>query len=306
MTIAGAVVLSLFLAAPIAVAADPLTHNGRVIISTGDLTIPPAEHADAVVVVNGTATIEGEVNTVVAIDGVIVLTGARAETVVAIRSPVTVGPGTIVTGDVVKLDALVQQLGDAEVQGEVTDLAAALVGVGILLAPALFLLWIGFALATIVAALGLAGLAARQVRAAGAVIAREPVTAFIAGLLGLIVIPVLAVVLMLTILGAPLGFGVLFGLWPALAFVGYLVAAIWIGDWILRRFSADPPRERPYLAAVVGVLVLGALGLVPVLALVPALMSLLGLGAVIVLALRVLRGGAASQPVIPSSAPAAG
>jgi len=58
----------------------------------------------------------------------------------------------------------------AEVQGEVTDMQGALIGLGAVLAPAMILLWIGFALASVVAGLFLAGVAGRQVRAAGALI----------------------------------------------------------------------------------------------------------------------------------------
>ena len=90
---------------------------------------------------------------------------------------------------------------------------------------------------------------------------------------------------MITVVGAPLGLGILFGLWPLLAYVGYLVAGIWIGEWLLNRSRASTPRERPYLAAVIGLVVLQLVGVVPVLGIVSAIASLFGFGAVLVLGL---------------------
>jgi hypothetical protein len=90
----GAVLVSLFLIVPVVAAADPLPHTGRVVIATeGDVTIPAGDHADVVVVINGTATVAGEVNTILAVDGAVVLSAARTESVVAIRSPSSSGRG---------------------------------------------------------------------------------------------------------------------------------------------------------------------------------------------------------------------
>jgi hypothetical protein len=158
------------------------------------------------------------------------------------------------------------------------------------LAPALFLLWIGFGLSTIVAALLLAALAARQVREAGRIISTDPLMTGLIGFLSVIAIPVAAILLMITIIGVPLGFGVLFAVMPMLAYAGYLTAAIWTGEWILHRTGPDVERERPFLAAVIGVVVLGALGLVPVLGLIVTVASLLGFGALVRLGFRTFRG----------------
>jgi hypothetical protein len=285
LLVAGASLLLLFLfLVPTAIAVGPeLPHNGRVLVSTeGDITLPAGEHADAVVVVNGTATIAGEVNTIVVVDGSIVLSGTT-ETIVAVRSPVSLGPDSVVTRDVMKLDSLVTKTGNAEIQGAIRDIGTEVAGVGFFLGPVLIVLYVGFALAAIAAALLLAALAARQVRAAEEIISREPVVAFVTGLVGAIAPALLVLGLFITVVGVPLAFGILFGLWPAVAFVGYLVAGIWVGDWILRRTSPGPTRERPYLAAVIGVIVLQVLGIWPF---VTMIASLFGYGAILLLAWR--------------------
>lgn len=303
--IAGAVLIALVVLAPVALAADPTPQTGRVLVSTeGDFTLAADDQADVVVVVNGTGTILGQANTVVVVDGSLDLQGARIETVLAVRSPVEIGPDSVVLGDVLTLDSLVHQTGNADVQGEVTDLPTMLVGFGVVLAPALLLLWIGFGLAMIVAGLLLAGLAARQVRQAEAIISHEPVMAFATGIVGLVAFPLVAVLLIVTLVGAPLGLAVLLQVWPLVAFVGYLIAGIWIGEWVLHRMSPEQVRERPYLAAVIGLLILGFLGIIPVLAIVTALASLFGFGAVLLLAFRTIRSGHQSQPTVAGHLPA--
>ncbi len=289
LLVAGAsLLLVLLFLVPAALAAGPeLPHNGRVLISTeGDITVPAGDHVDAVIVVNGTATVAGEVNAIVVVDGSIVLSGTT-ETIVAVRSPVSLGPDSVVTQDVMKVDSLVTKTGNAQIQGAIRDIGTEMTGVGFFLGPVLILLWVGFALAAIAAALLLAGLAARQVRAAEEIISREPIQAFATGFIGAIAPAFLTFALLVTVVGAPLAFGILFGLWPAVAFVGYLVAGIWVGDWILRRTSPEVTRERPYLAAVIGLVVLQILGIWPF---VTMIASIFGYGAILILAWRTFRG----------------
>ncbi len=306
LTMAATMLLAFLFFSPAVFAADPtLAHNGRVLISTGgDVSIPAGEHADAVIVVNGTASIAGEVNTVLVVDGAAVLTGARTESVVAVRSPVTVGAGSVVLGDVMKLDSVVTRVGDGAIGGSVRDMAADLAGIGWLVGPALVMAYLGFALAAIAAGLLLAGLAARQVRAAEALISHQPVQTLVAAFAGIFLPIILVTMLFVTIVGAPLAVAILLGLWPLAAFLGYLVAGIWIGDWVLERTSPGMIRERPYLAAVVGILILEVLGLLPFL---PMIASLFGFGAVLLLAWRTLRAGSLPAPAIrqPAAAPLA-
>jgi hypothetical protein len=306
LAMAATMLLAFLFFSPVVFAADPtLPHNGRVLISTGgDVSILAGEHADAVIVVNGTASIAGEVNTVFVVDGAAVLTGARTESVIAVRSPVTVGAGSVVLGDVMKLDSVVTRVGDGAIGGSVRDMAADLAGIGWFVGPALVMAYLGFALAAIAAGLLLAGLAARQVRAAEALISHQPVQTLVAAFAGIFLPIILVTMLFVTIVGAPLAVAILLGLWPLAAFLGYLVAGIWIGDWVLERTSPGMIRERPYLAAVVGILILEVLGLLPFL---PMIASLFGFGAVLLLAWRTLRAGSLPAPAIrqPAAAPLA-
>jgi hypothetical protein len=301
--IAASLLLVFLVFSPVVLAADPsLPHTGRILVSTdGDISVPASEHADVVVVVNGTATIAGEVNTIVVVDGAANLTGARTESVFAVRSPVTVGPGSVVLGNVMKVDSVVTQVGDGSITGGVRDIAADIAGIGMFIGPALILAYVGFALAAIAAGLLLAGLAARQVRAAEALISGQPVQTLVAGLAGVFLPIFLVAILFVTIVGAPLGIGILIGLWPLAAFLGYLVAGIWIGDWVLARMSPGTTRDRPYLAAVLGLLILQVLAILPFLSFIA---SLFGFGAVLLLAWRTIRTGSTPMSAIRQPAPA--
>lgn len=294
-TFVASLAIFLLLLVPAASAADAQAEGDRVLISIeGDVTVPAGEHVDAVVVIGGTATISGDTTSVFAIDGrAIFLDGTTLE-VVAIASPIEVRRGAVISGDVTTMDPdTVAVEAGATVVGSIRDLAPSLAGVGAVLAPAILLLFIGFLLVALVAGLGLAALAARQVRAAEALISREPGTVLVAGLAGIFLPFLLVAALVVTVVGAPLGLAVLFTVWPLTAYLGYLVAGIWIGDWILGRTSSPIVRERPYAAAVVGLLVLQVLAIVPP---VSAIASLFGYGAVLLLAWRVVRNGTPADP----------
>jgi hypothetical protein len=303
-SIAAALAVAFLLVTPAVLAADPSPGHDQVLLAVrGDVTLPADQTADVIVVVQGDARLAGTARTVVVVDGTATLDAAHVDTLWAIRSTVELQPGTVVTGDVLTLDSTVHKLGNADVQGAVTEITPALVAMGAILAPAAILFWFGFGLATIVAGLFLAGLAGRQVRATEQLISREPLPVFLVGLAGLIVVPTVAVLLMISILGAALGLGILFMAWPFVAYLGYLVAGTWVGDWILARVDAGKVRERPYLASVLGLVVLQVVGIIPIVGLVSALASLLGFGAVLLAGWRTLRGG--TGPALPTGLPAA-
>ena len=285
--IVSAMLLGLLILVPVAAAADPFYEDGRVIVSVGgDITFPAGETADSLIVVEGTATIEGDVKSVYVVNGTVNLVGSRTDGIVAIASKVNLDSGSVVAGDIRVIATTVDQAAGSTVEGRINnglDLARAALFIG----PALFILYIGFVIAAIAAALLLAGVASRQVRSAEALISREPGTAFLAGLGGLIAIIVVATLAIVTIVGIPLGLGILLGFLPVVAFAGYLVTGIWLGDWVLRQVSPSRAQERPYLAALVGILALSVVTLIPF---VGGLVSFLGIGAVVLMMWRTLRG----------------
>jgi hypothetical protein len=299
-----AVLLGLFILVPVAAAADPYQADGRIVISVrGDVTFPADQRADSLVVVDGTATIEGDVKNVFVVNGTANFVGSTTDEIVAIASRVSLDDGSVVNGNLRLMNTTVSRAAGATVNGSMSE-GLDWVSGALLIGPALFIAYLGFVLAAMVAALGLAALASRQVRATEMLLSREIGTAIVAGFGGLFAIILVAILAIVTIVGIPLGLGVLFGFLPLVAFVGYLVAAIWIGEWVVRQFGRGSQPERPYLAAIVGILVLSAISFVP---LVGGLISFVGFGAVILLMWRTLRRSpSVGRTVVqPAAAPSA-
>jgi hypothetical protein len=83
------------------------------------------------------------------------------------------------------------------------------------------------------------------------------------GIAATICIPAGAFILILTLVGIPLGL-LAMTIYFALVLLGYVSAGTTLGDFILRRWKPDVPRTSWRMgAAVLGVLILGMLGLIP-------------------------------------------
>ncbi len=250
------------------------------------MDVPAGEHLGALVVIDGDARISGQVHTIIVIRGTATLSGATAQTLVVVDGSADLQAGTTVLGDVRTISGTVTQEPGATVQGSVRALDADVATLGVLLIPAFILLILGVGLVTILVALLAAALGARQVRAVESLISREPGPVLVAGVAGTVAFPLLALVLIVSVVGAPVGVAMLLILLPALALLAWIVAAIWIGDWIVVRLRGAAEPERPYLAAVLGVVVLAVAGLLPF---VTAIAALFGFGALLLMAWRILR-----------------
>jgi hypothetical protein len=295
--IAASVAILLALSAPAVLAADPSTARGSFIFTAnGRVDVPGDQHVDVVMVVNGTATISGDVDTAFIAGGSATFTGATVDTIVVIDGSAVLDPGTVVSGDVRTLQGSVTQQPGAVVQGTIKALDVDLAAFAILMIPVLIVLMIGFVIAGLAAALAVAAFGSRQVRQVEALISQRPGPVLVAGIAGTFLLPALAILLMLTVVGAPIGFAVLFLVLPGLAFLGWIVAAIWVGDWLLERTRGAREPGRPYRAALLGIVVLGLLGIFPF---VNAIATLFGFGGLLLAAWHVLR------PETPPAAPVA-
>jgi hypothetical protein len=269
------------------IATTDLPRTGRVlIVAGGDITVPQGEQADLLLVAAGDASVSGTVNALVMIDGTATLTGATVGTVVVVSGTVDVGPGTVVLNDVAEARGTVVSSG-GEIMGSTRELATGIAVFGVFAGIVAIIVWVGVGVAALIAALVLSSLAGQQLRKAAWLIGHEPVPSILLGLLSIVVIPLVAVLAMVTVIGIPTGLGILLVMWPALAFLGYLVGAIWIGEWLLSRRAGYVPAERPHLAAVVGLVVAFVLGLIPLLS---AIISIVGTGAVILAVWLTWRG----------------
>ncbi len=307
--IATSVAILLAIFAPAALAADPDGRRDSVLVAVNtSLDIAAGQHVDVAVIVRGTGSIAGTVDTLVVANGSATVTGATIGTLVVADGNVELGAGTTVTGDVRTLRGTVTQLPGAVVQRSIQamddNLATFAATVAVLMIPVLIVLTLGFALVSVVAALALAALGSRQVREVEGLIEQRPGHVLAAGIVGSILFPLVSILLMITVIGAPVGFALAFLVLPTLAFVGWLVAAIWVGDWLLSRSRGTREPGRPYRAAVLGVLVLGIAGILPF---VSAIATLFGFGGLLLAAWRMLRPATPpAQAVAWTPAPMAG
>ena len=305
LALVAAVALMLGVAAPAALAADPGSNTRSVVASIShDVDIPAGDHVDLLLIVRGHADIAGSVDSIVVVDGSATLTGATAGSLVVVNGKADLDAGTRVAGDVRTFDGTVTQATGAVVGGSVRTFERNAAELALLLIPLFLLLMIGLAVTGIVVALLVAAFAARQVRTAESLISGEPGTVLVAGIVGSVVLPILAILATITVVGAPIGLGALFLVLPAMAFFGWIVAAIWVGDWILVRTRGSRESNQPFAAALIGVVVLAIAGIVPF---VSAIATLFGFGALLVMAWRIIRpptpqlGGAVPAQPVPSA-----
>jgi hypothetical protein len=259
-----------------------------------DVALAAGEAADAVVVVQGDALIEGDAGGVVAIDANVTIQGpgATVDDVFAIGGTLTVGPGASVD-EVTYLDTtldiatgtVTQPLRDIR-----TDLSGTLGWLAVGFAVFLLVIWIGLGVATLVSGLLLIAFGTSQARRAAWLIGNHPLKVLIAGFLAAILPWIVFALLAVTIIGIPLAFG-LAVVWGLIVFLGYLVAGLWVGEHVLR---SSRNSARPYGAVFVGTLILLLLSWFP---LVTFIAIWFGLGAVTMAGWRVLRGG--GRPVAP-------
>jgi hypothetical protein len=300
---ATSVAILLLALVPAALAADPVTPvpgagssaiqaTGEVALTVdGALDVPSGTHVRAAIVVDGTAAIAGSADTLLVVGGTAKLTGATVDRLVVVDGRVDLGPGTSV-GDVATLGGTVTRDATATIAGRTTSLEADLAAIGIILVPLALLFTAGLAAAALVAGLLVAAFGARQVRELEDRITRQPGHVLLAGVVGTIALPVVSGLLVATVVGAPVGLFLLIVGIPVLAFIGWLVAAVWVGDWLLVRAGGTREAGHPYRAALLGVVVLAVASVLP---LVSAVAGVFGLGAIL------LGGWDAVRPERPSA-----
>jgi cytoskeletal protein CcmA (bactofilin family) len=277
------VVAVLAIAEPAGAQADQTGQDdGTQVVLTGRAEVRAGERADTVVILDGPATIDGLVDgAVVALNGDIrvTATGVVEEAVVALNGRAFIEDGARVGGDVVSSRS--PQVGPgATVEGETRTVRFSFRALGVLFWIAW---WFAVTFSVLVLGLLLLRLAPRAMAAALAVAQAEVGPAIAWGVAIGIGLPVLSVLVMLTLIGIPLGLLGLLSL--GLIFtLGYVVGALAVG-----RLMVKEPTSR-YLAFLAGLVVLRLAGLVPFIGgLVTFVAFVYGVGALAIAAGRAAR-----------------
>jgi hypothetical protein len=260
---------------------------GTVVTIDGDAVID-GHVTGTVVVVRGDATINGQVDDdVVVVRGTLNLTStAQVDNVTLVRSDLNRDPAAVVTGDITKRSQFAN------------------FGWGTAIFSLVF--WLGITIAVLVFGLLFAAVAGRQLTAAATRLSNQPGRSLLTAALTWILLPIAAVVVMLTIVGIPLGLAVLLSL-PLLWLLGYAVSGSLLGRSIIGRAMSVERANHPYWPTVLGLIIFQVIGLVPFLGgLIVGLAGSIGAGALILLALR-SRHEPSPQPIgqVAGPAPAA-
>lgn len=292
-----------------AAVSDPADAEGGFLLRLGgDAVVASSESVGAVVVVEGDASVAGLVGAVVVVNGTATLMGATVGTLVVVDGDAVLGEGTVVTEDVVLANSVIKEDGSVRIEGDVVEDLSAFRRAGDVFDVVFnifgVLFALGGALLTLGAAALFAAIAPRTLRSATAAIKGEPGGVALSGVLFWFALPAVAVAALLTVVGAPTAFAIWFVVLPATAAAGYLVTGFWIGQLLMARGGMP---HHPYGQALLGTVLLLAVGLVPFLgALVTFAASLVGGSALVLLAWREFRsrGSGDATPSSPPQPPA--
>lgn len=293
MRVAAVTVLLLVAVLPAGTAAAATSETDDRIVVSGPVQIAKGDTAGDVVVLDGPVTVAGRVRgDLVVVSGGLTIRGRVDGDVFTIADRARLAPRARVGGDLGYVNKRPVVPRPASVAGEVKRLdpekIAAPLGAGVAIG-----LWIAVSVSTLVFGLLLLLLGPRAADATQEA-ARTSLGASIGwGLLLFFGIPILAVLALVTIVGIPLGVGLLLAILPLYA-IAYTTAA-----WLLGRRLVGPPRGRA-VSFIAGLVILRLLALIPFLSgVVWFIATVLGLGALLVATRRARSGGVAASGAPP-------
>jgi hypothetical protein len=280
----------------LAIPAPALAQGGSpadddLVVLTGGAQVSEGETAGDVIVFDGPVSIAGTARgDVVAFNGRVDVSGVVRGDLVVFNGRVAVADGAEVSGDV-RSRTTAQIDPGANVGGDVRGLdfrafdeAVASARIGI---------WLAFSVSALVLVLAFVLLFPRGADHVAEAGVRSTGSSIGWGLLLFFGIPIVAVILLITLLGIPLGIGLLLAIAPLYA-LGYVASGYFLGRRII-----SPPRARA-LAAVVGIVILRVVALIPILGgLVWFAATVFGLGLLIVAGRQARELETEPRPVAP-------
>src|SRR5215207_4790318 len=211
--------------------------DDTIVVITGGAIVAEGETVDGVVVVDGPVRIDGTVDgDVFVVSGETEISGEVTGDVNVLLEPAVIDSGARIGGDLRYGDEAPEIASGAEVDGEISDENWSD------LRPVGFIGWLAFWLAVTLSSLVLGLLllliAPRAADAAYRQTREGTWQSAVAGIAIFILLPILAVFALVTLVGLPLGIGLLLALLPlgAIAYVTTL--------WVLRRALVKPPSGR--------------------------------------------------------------
>jgi cytoskeletal protein CcmA (bactofilin family) len=244
------------------------------IVIIGDVLVDRAQTTKDVLVADGDVTVRGTVDGDLAVaDGDVTVRGHVTGDVVTLAGRATLGRRAQVDGDVVYADKKPQVAPGAQVGGKVKKFDPENVAGGALALK--FAVWLAVTISMLVLGLLLLVLFPRAADAIARVAKARTGRAALVGLLTFFLIPIIGFVALITVVGIPLGIGLLLALLPIYG-LAYTASAYVVGRQVAKKGT-------PILAFLAGLAILRVLAFVPFLGgLVWFLATILGLGALLV------------------------
>ena len=271
----------------------------------GTTTIGPAERVDSVVVIDGDIVLQGTAtNTVWVVRGDAVVSGQVEGDVMVIDGTLTLESGAAVT-NVSLLRSTLNRAPDAVISGSLNQ-QAEFVPIGAEVESASPVFWI---LSTgVLLALGAIGVAlfGRRLMDLGRDLRTRPGPSALTALVVWVGLPILAVLMAITLIGIPVALAIAVLVLPVLWFVGYVVAGAVLGEAVASALKLTAQPERPYLPVLIGIVLFQVIGLIPVLGgLIVGLAGMAGSGALVHRLVQAWRGRGRSLSLDREPVPAA-
>lgn len=272
--------------------AAPAHAGDDQILITGDVVVTREDTVGDVVVGHGSVRIDGRVTgDIVAFDAPVQINGPVEGDVVTFAERAFIGPGGRVDGDVSygDKDPVITVPGAVGGKTEKLDFDEFISPLSMF--AAWVALWLAVSVSTLLLGLALLWLAPRSLEAALEIARTATGPAIGIGLAVFFGLPAVAVLLMITVLGLPLGIALLLALLPIYA-IGYTTSAFLLGRAIVK-----PPTSR-FLAFLAGWGILRAIALVPGLGILAWFgATVFGLGALGIALWRSRRGPVTQAPL---------
>jgi hypothetical protein len=257
----------------------------------GTVDLAADESVDMLVAVDSEARVAGMVrDTLVIVNQTATVSGDVGRDAIVINSTLRLEPTAQIGGDVVLINGQLSQADGAAIGGSVVERSGASIGAEFrrVTAAVSFIAWLGMTLLFVIVALAWAAVGGHQLSAvAGLLGARPGLAAGAAVILWIVVVPIVAVVAFVTVIGIPTGITLLLVVLPLLWGLGYVTTGTRLGFFVADLRRTSPDLAHPYLEAILGVAIFQIIGLIPIVGgIVVALAGLFGAGAIVLHAWR--------------------
>jgi hypothetical protein len=257
--------------------ASAFADNERIVV-VGPVLVDRGETTSDIAVVDGDVTVRGTVDgDILVADGDVTIRGKVTGDVVTLAGTAILGRRAQVDGDLVYADKKPQVAEGAQVGGKVEKLNPDDIGTAVEIG-----IWVAVTVSTLVLGLLMLLLFPRAADAVAGAAKKRTWLALLVGFLGFLLVPVLGIAALLTVVGIPLGIGLLLVTLPLYG-LAYTAGAFIVGRLVLAKSAR-------ILALVAGVVIVRGLALVPFLGeLTWFVATILGLGALLTAALSARR-----------------